>query len=1480
LVMPAYENTLLYQTNKSTVKRQIEYAAQRGIPWGISESAYNAFDTSLNYQYKAFGVPGLGLKRGLQEDLVIAPYASMLALMVLPDKACQNLQLLAQNGFEGEYGFYEAIDYTSSRLPRGKKNVVIQSFMVHHQGMGFLSIAYLLLHRRMQQRFTAELRFQATLLLLQERIPRATVFYAHTAELIEKNTAGPLLPTRILTSANTPIPEIQLLSNGRYQIMITNGGGGYSRWKDISLNRWREDGVTDGYGTFCYIKDVDQDIFWSNTHQPTLVTPDHYEVLFSQGHVEFKRTDGSLETKTEIVISPEDDTEIRRIRISNKGTAAKVLEVTSYTEVVIASQASDEAHPAFSNLFVQTEIHPQHNALLGTRRPRSSDEQLPWFFHLMDVQGVAVETVSYETDRTLFIGRGNSLADPAAMHIKELSGSQGAVLDPVMAIRHRFTIKPNQAAIIDMVYGVSDTEETCKNNMHKYKDPHLRRRAIELSWTHNQVLLRQLNASEADVQLFNRLASSVVFNNTVLRADAAVINSNYRGQSGLWSHSISGDLPIVLLHVYDADNIELVKQMIQAHAYWRLKGLAVDLVIWNEDHGSYRQILQDEISGLINSENNIHTSYSKPGSIFVKSTDQISPEDRVLFESLARIIISDNKGTLTEQVDKIKTDKVLPPLFEKQVSNIANKEYNIAIPDNLLHFNGSGGFTADGKEYKIITGKNNITPAPWVNVIANPGFGTVISESAAAYTWAINAHEYRLTPWSNDPVNDSSGEAFYIRDEENGDVWSPAPFPVKSDATYITTHGFGYSVIEHSYQGLASEMSVFVDKALPMKFIVLKIKNHSGKDRKLSATGFMEFILGDVRSKTNMHILSEWDRTTGALLFRNRYNSAFAEQVSFFSVNGADVSFTTDRTEFIGRNNTLNHPKSLNNKKLSGRLGAGKDSCGALQVKFDLKEEAEFEVIFLLGSTSDSATALNHVNKFKNAEAVWQSLNDVKAYWNEMMDTVQINTPDTSLNILSNGWLLYQTIACRLFARTGFYQSGGAFGFRDQLQDVLALLHAAPALAKEQILLSASRQFEAGDVQHWWHPPEGRGVRTRCSDDLLWLPFVTSRYVAATGDIEMLHTTAGFLENRELHPGEDSLYDLSKVSNQSGTIYEHCVRSIKRSLHFGKHGLTLMGSGDWNDGMDKVGHLGKGESVWLAFFLYDVLMEFKKTAVNYGDDAFADTCNEEAEKLQANIEATAWDGEWYLRAWFDDGTPLGSSTNEECRIDAIAQSWSVLSNASSKERQVKAMASLNKYLVNRDLKLIKLLDPAFDKSNLSPGYIKGYVPGVRENGGQYSHAAIWSLIAFAKLGNRDKVYELFSMIQPLNHSMNKADRDIYKVEPYVMAADVYANESHKGRGGWTWYTGSAGWMYQFITGSLLGMERHGNSLRFKPCFPLEWPSVTIRYRFGTSLYLITVIQDALKETAIWQIGSEHGEGNTIALLDDGYEHTASINIPV
>jgi len=1479
LVMPSYENTLLFQTNIATVKRHIEYAKKRGTPWGISESGYNTVDTNLNYQYHAFGVPGLGLKRGLEEDLVIAPYASMLALMVSPGRACSNLQILSLDGFEGEYGFYEAIDYTTSRLPRGRKHAIVNSYMAHHQGMSFLSLAYVLLNKPMQQRFISELRFQATLLLLQERIPRTSVFYAHTADISEIHTTSTDIQVRSVNTPNSEIPELQLLSNGHYQVMVTNSGGGYSRWKNLAVTRWREDVTKDNYGIFCYIKDTNSGKFWSNTHHPTMHPATSYEAIFSQGHVEFHRQDYGIDTKTEIVVSPEDDTEMRRIKITNKTQSVKVLEITSYSEIVMASQASDESHPAFSNLFVQTEILSEYNAIFSTRRPRSEEEKPPHLFHLMDVHGVLVEAISYETDRMQFIGRGRNLAHPQAMESDKLLGNQGAVLDPIMAIRYRISIKPSQVATIDLIFGISESRESSIALMHKYRDRNLKKRAFELSWTHSQVLLRQINASESDAQIYGKLAASVIYTNPNLRANTAIINNNFRGQSGLWSHSVSGDLPIVLLQIFDPESLELVTQMIKAHTYWQLKGLAVDLVIWNEDHGSYRHVLQDQILGMITAGNSL--THNIPGNIYVKSADQISSEDRVLFESVAKIIIQDTKGSLSEQVTTNYERKLLPPLLDLKAITPSENEESLALPKDLLFFNGTGGFTADGKEYKIRIEKNTTTPAPWSNIIANKILGTVISESGAAYTWAVNAHEYRITPWSNDPVSDIGGEAFYLRDEETGEFWSPSPYPAIGKNSYIATHGFGYTCFQHLEDGMFSEMNVFVDKIEPIKFVVLKIKNNSGRSRKFSLTGYLEIILGDVRSKSNMHILSEYNTQTGALLFKNRYNPAFAERAAFFKVNGgSDFSYTADRSEFIGRNRNLVNPQALNRKKLSGRIGAGMDTCAALQVKFDLLDGAEKEVVFQIGSESNSASAISLIQKFENQDTVMDSLKQVREYWKETIETVEVTTPDNALNLLANGWLTYQTIASRLFARSGFYQSGGAFGFRDQLQDVLSLLHNKPELAREQILLNASRQFVEGDVQHWWHPPEGRGVRTHCSDDLLWLPFAVSRYLNATGDKDILKENLGFLESRLLHEGEDSLYDLPISGNLSGNLYEHCVRAIKHSLQFGKHGLPFIGSGDWNDGMDLVGNKGMGESVWLAFFLYDVLIGFEKIAIEYNDTEFANICKTTASTLQTSIETHAWDGEWYKRAWFDDGTPLGSKENIECRIDAISQSWAVLSSAAPIERRNIAMESLNKFLVKRDMQIIQLLEPPFDKSDLNPGYIKGYVPGVRENGGQYSHAAIWTLMAFAELAEREKVYELFSMIQPINHASSAESIQTYKVEPYVMVADVYANEQHRGRGGWTWYTGSAGWMYQFIIGSLIGIELQVDRLKFTPCFPTDWPEVGITYRYKSSTYKIKIYQIESNDESWWEIGDSKGKGDTIQLMDDGMEHEVEVHISI
>jgi cyclic beta-1,2-glucan synthetase len=1479
LVMPNYDNTLLDQTCKAAVARQIEYGRQRGVPWGISESGYNTVDVHLNYQYRAFGVPGLGLKRGLADDLVIAPYASALALMVAPEAACHNLQRLASEGCIGKYGFFEAIDYTPARQRRGQTQVMVRSFMAHHQGMSLLALDYLLQGQPMQKRFMADRLFQAIMLLLQERIPRVTTLFSHTAELADARASVslPETPIRVFTTADTPVPEVQLLSNGRYHVMLTNAGGGYSRWNDLAVTRWREDGTRDHHGTFCYIRELASGTCWSTSYQPTLLRPAHYEAIFSEGRAEFRRrdlipaSDSEFETYSEIVVSPEDDIEIRRTRITNRGKQRREIDVTSYGEVVMAAPAADALHPAFSNLFVESEIVDQRHAILCSRRPRSIDEKPPWMLHLMAVHGIAGSQVSYETDRLRFIGRGNSTANAQAMRLPgALSGAAGSVLDPVVAIRHRFMLAPEQSVTIDLVTGVAESRAQALALVEKYQDRHLADRVFDLTWTHSQVVLRQLNASEADAQLYARLAGSVIHAHAALRAEAEVLVRNRRGQSGLWGYAISGDLPIVLLQIGDAGNIDLVRQVVQAHAYWRLKGLTVDLVIWNEDHAGYRQRLQEQIMGLIAS--GIEASViDRPGGIFVRQAEQISGEDRILLQSVARAVIADCRGTLAEQLDQRKLLDIRVPRL------LPSRRYRPEAPAvaglpglDLQCFNGLGGFAADGREYVITLAPGQATPAPWANVLANPGFGTVISESGSAYTWSENAHEFRLTPWANDPVGDAGGEAIYLRDEETGQVWSPTPWPVPAPTPYVVRHGFGYSEFATQAGGIHSELRVFVAVDDPVKFSVLTLHNRSGRARRLSATAYVEWVLGDLRARSAMHINSEVAPGSGALYARNPYSTEFAEQVAFFDIDDAARSVTGDRAEFLGRNGSPQAPAALQRMHLSGRVGAGLDPCGAIQLAFDLADGESRQIVFRLGVGRNVDSAARLVQRYRGSQAATSAFAAVGRLWQKTLGAVQVETPDPAFNLLANGWLVYQTLACRLWARSGYYQSGGAFGFRDQLQDVMALVHAEPALVRAQLLLSAGRQFVEGDVQHWWHPPSGRGVRTRCSDDYLWLPLAVCRYVGISGDRAILDERRDFLEGRPVNAEDDSYYDLPGQSGQSASLYEHCVRAIRHGLRVGSHGLPLMGSGDWNDGMNRVGVKGQGESVWLGFFLCEVLHDFSQLARLHGDPEFAEFCQSEAHRLGLAIEAQGWDGAWYRRAYFDDGQPLGASQNEECQIDSIAQSWSVLSGVAPERRARQAMQSLDARLVDRAQGLVQLLDPPFDLSSLDPGYIRGYVPGVRENGGQYTHAAIWAAMAFARQGDTTRAWELATMINPLSHAGSPAAVARYKVEPYVMAADVYARAPHAGRGGWTWYTGSAGWMYRLLLESLLGLRRLGDRLHFAPCLPAEWSGFTVHYRYRATRYHITVSQ------VVAAMDTESSEGRLSRLLVDGVAQTGEV----
>ncbi len=1479
LVMPNYENTLLDHSCQAAVQHQIEYGNRRGVPWGISESGYNRTDVQLNYQYRAFGVPGLGLKRGLAEDLVIAPYASAMALMIVPKSACENLQRLGVEGRKGTYGFYEAVDYTQERLPPGETSATIQSFMAHHQGISLLALDNLLRDYPMQRRFMACPLLKAAGLLLQERVPKTVASVLAEDSKLDRSqvfSGNSEAIMRIFTHPTPPTPEVHLLSNGNYHVIISSAGGGYSRWRDLAVTRWREDTTRDCWGTFVYLRDMATGEFWSTAYQPTTCATKGYEAIFTQSRAEFRQRHVGLEIHTEISVSPEDDVELRRITITNRSAVARVIELTSYAEVVLAPPIADAVHPAFSNLFVQTEFVQTSSAILCTRRARSHEERPPWLLHLMLCQkaeaGDEPGIISCETDRSRFIGRGGSLANPVAMQSIALSNTTGSVLDPIISLRRTVTLPPHGTAVVDLMLGVSVSRDAALEQVEKYQSSRMADRALELAWTHSQVTLHLLNATEAEAQLYAGLAGALIYADPARRASPIVLRSNRRGQNGLWSYGISGDAPLVLLRISDMEKIELVRQTIKAHSYWRMKGLTVELVILNEDVSTYRQSLHDQIIGVISSGMEAQM-LDKPGGIFVRRLEQIPNDDLVLLQSAARIVLDDEKGTLQEQLEhRSVLEPLIPTLLPTRSGSV---DLPAPLPQRDLIFqNGLGGFTRDGHEYVITLQPGQMTPAPWVNVLANPYFGTVISESGSAYTWVENSHEFRLTPWNNDPVEDTTGEALYIRDEQTGQFWSPTPSPARGKTPYVIRHGFGYSVFEHTENGIASELWVYVAMDAPVKFSVLKLRNVSGQARRLSITGYCEWVLGDLRQKNLLHVQTEIDLRTGALLARNHYNTDYTGRIAFIDVNDATRMYTGNRQEFIGRNGSLAQPAALKRTRLSGKVGAGLDPCGAVQVTFDLSDGAERETSFRLGVGRNPSEVQDLIQRFRRMDASRVALEGVWAYWNRTLGAVNVDTPDPAVNVMANGWLLYQTLSCRLWGRTGFYQSGGAYGFRDQLQDVMALVHAEPALTREHLLRAATRQFREGDVQHWWHPPAGRGVRTHFSDDYLWLPYVTCRYVTCVADTGVLDEKIPFLEARPIKPEEEACYDLPNRSEESDTLYQHCVRAIKHGLKFGEHGLPLMGCGDWNDGMNRVGKEGRGESVWLAFFLYEVLTQFAGLARARHDIVFADHCFVQAKQLQQNIELHAWDGEWYRRAYFDNGEPLGSHTNQECQIDSLPQSWAVISGAGDASRSRQAMQSVDQRLVRREAGLIQLFDPPFDKSVLDPGYIKGYIPGVRENGGQYTHGAIWTAMAFAMMGENERAWEMFELLNPIHHGGTPEQIATYKVEPYVVAADVYGVEPHTGRGGWTWYTGSAGWMYRLLIETLLGVNLEGDKLRLTPRMPKSWPSYKIHYRYRQTVYHITITRvdaDTAEANQLWLDG-EVLAAETVPLVDDGREH--------
>jgi cyclic beta-1,2-glucan synthetase len=1470
-----FDNSLLDSACRNAVTEQIEWGRDRSLPWGVSECAWSALDSNQTYQYHAFGIPALALKPGLDEQNVVAPYATMLSLPLDPEAAIQNLSRLQKLGLEGPMGFYESVDFTRESTSEGGRGVVVYTYMSHHQGMSLLALDNLLHRGTMQRRFHADRRIRAIESLLFERVPTSSL----PSEDFRTGLTAPVPvtatePADRVWRENTAVPRVHLYGNGRYSLMVTNSGGGYSRWKAFDLTRWRSDPASDSWGSFIYVRDLKSRATWSTSWHPIGSAMGTSTVRFLADHTEFHRRALDIETVQAITVAAEDDAELRRVTITNWSTRMRELEFTSYVELALAPHAADTAHPAFAKMFIETE-YAGNGLLIAQRRLRSPEETPVWSAHLL--MG-APDTIQYETDRATFLGRGNTPATPEALR-RDLNSSTGTVIDPIFSLRCRVVLAPRDRIELSFITLAASSRQELLALAARYRYPGAVTQAMELVWTRSQLQFRYLGIGTEQAHRFQELASYMLYPNPRLRPPDRVAR-NRSGQSGLWIFGISGDLPILSVTIADERYLNLVRELLQAHTYWRMRGMRADLVILNQESPSYDAPLRQQLQRLIEAHS-METGIDVSGGVFLRDWNPLPEDQRNLLLAVSCVVLGGNRGSLQQQLAGISEASASGA---KLSGDGSAEEPSLPLPFlELPYFNGQGGFTKDGREYAIYLKPGDTTPAPWVNVMANAGFGGMVSESGLGFTWRGNSQMNRLTPWNNDPVSDEPSEVVYMRDEESGVFWSPTPQPIRESDAYRARHGQGYTVFEHNSHGIGQELTVFVPvdqsgSGEPVKIFRLRLRNDSSRARQLSVTYFASLVLGGVREVSQLHIQTSRDEQSGALFARQYWSGSYTGHVTFAASTPAPSSWSGDRTQFLGRNRSVSRPAAMERVQLENRVGVALDPAMALQVKVSLDRGQQTDVIFLLGQTETPEECRSLLSRCRAPEQVESLLAGTRRWWDSVLGVLQVKSPLLSTDMLLNRWLLYQSLSCRFWGRSAFYQSSGAMGFRDQLQDSLAFVYAAPQLTRAHILLAASRQFVEGDVQHWWHAETGMGVRTKCSDDLVWLPYVVARYAEITGDRGILSESVPFLEAPELTADEHERLSTPSVSAESATLWEHCRRALDRAYRLGAHELPLIGNGDWNDGMNHVGPQGRGESVWLAWFLAATLHSFADLSEATEQAGPAAAWRERAALLSGAVERSAWDGDWYLRAYFDDGSPLGSHANAEARIDSLPQSWAVISGLGDVTRSAHAMDSAQSLLVDSKDHLVRLFTPPFDRSEPHPGYIMGYPPGLRENGGQYTHGSLWMAMAWARLGDGGKAGALLTMMSPAERTRNPEAVARYCGEPYAVAADVSAAPGRVGRAGWTCYTGSAAWMYRIWIEEVLGFTLRGDSLTLKPVIPDDWPGFEIQYRYRTATYDIVVERGAGAAAVSIRLDGRPATENTITLSDDGKVHQVLVRI--
>ncbi len=1430
LLMRSHEGTLLAQSCELAVKAQIDYGAHRGVPWGISESAYGRVDPNQTYQYRSFGVPALGFQRGLGDELVIAPYASMLAVSIAPHAVAKNLAELESRGMMGTYGLYEALDFRADAEPSGSlgnQPTVVRSYMAHHQGMILVALNNFFHTGVMNDRFHTDRSVETGERLLNERAPDvAPSEWPHTDDDEEDTQSSTPVPgdaPQPWSPAATGRPQATLLSNGRLTSVLTDSGGGGLTWKGLELTSFSPDASCDGDGTWIYLRDEATGQVWRATSSG--------RTTYSVHKVEYHRREFGISVHVDVVVAGADDVEIRQVTLRNETDQPRRITVTTASLPVLLPVGQSRRHPAFGKLFVETDVVAGLHGLLAARRPRSPKDGRAVMVQCLVHEGKAVRLAGYETDRTTFQGRCEDPSSPLSLALGRASvrGQTGAMIDPVMSLTASVELKPKATVTLAFVTAVGRSRGTVLDLGRRYGTMHAIRWAFRDAET--DALRRVAHADLAPTLMphVQRLFSSLLLPDSNLRAAPEILAQGKACKEKLWGRGISGDDPILLVRVHDPTS-PLLRETIAAQRWLRLSGVRTDLVLLDEQPSSYLQNGDGTLRAALR-ELDVLDLLNLHGGIYTIATDQLSAEECMRLAASARVVLDTRDGSLEARFARPLNVKPSLPRFEGSVA--AQVDARPVKKPKLLFDNGIGGFTEDGREYVLVVGQGKTTPAPWCNVLANAEAGCIVSESSLGATWSLNAGENRLTPWRNDPVADVPSEALYLRDEATAAVWSPTPLPAGKDADTLVRHGAGYTTYTRESHGLVQELLVFVPRDAPIKIARLTLKNTRPMHRRITATYYAEWVLGSMREDQAPHIVPELEREAACLLASTSWNEELSGRVAFLAAERAVHGVTTDRSEFVGRSGNYEKPQALERWGLSGRVEAGADPCAALQVHLELAPGEEIVTHFTLGQERDRESALRVAARFRDGASVTEAFRALCTYWDNLLGTVRVKTPEPAMDVLLNRWLLYQTLSGRILGRTGFYQSSGAFGYRDQLQDVLALLHAAPDHTRAHILEAARHQFEEGDALHWWHPPAGRGVRTHCSDDFLWLPYVTEEYVRRTGDVSILKEELPFLTGKPLGHDEQDRYAQFPASAKSASLLEHCRRAVLRGLTEGAHGLPLMGDGDWNDGMSKVGAEGRGESVWLGWFLHATIERFASLCDLVGEQAEAGTWRERAAVRRTKIEACAWDGDWYLRAFHDDGSKLGSASDLECRIDTIAQSWAVLSGAGEPERARRAVASADRELVREKDGLVLLLTPPFDRTPHDPGYIRAYPPGVRENGGQYTHAATWLGWAWAALGDGERATRIFRLLNPILKMAKAEDVARYRVEPYVLAGDVYGHAPWVGRGGWTWYTGAAGWDYRLGVEAILGLRREGErGLRVEPCIPPTWTGFEAWVRIG------------------------------------------------